>query len=124
MNTARWDTWIAMLKQSDATLVQLATMAAAAVLIWEMLRQVPDRWREPLRTAYLAGLLILFVYLIGGQMDTLVIIKGVLSLAFVVMMVLWARHARQRAAQRRDVQMRLEALATTQPAHAHNQEAK
>jgi nitrogen fixation-related uncharacterized protein len=84
VNTGRWDAWIAMLKQSDATLVQLATMAAAAVLIWEMLRQVPDRWRERARSLYLVGLLILFAYLIGGQMDTTAYTVGVAIVMFVV----------------------------------------
>ncbi len=93
MNTARWDAWIAILKQSDATLVQLATMAAAAVLIWEELRHVPERWREPARTGYLFGLLMLFAYLVGGQMDTLTIARGVLIVGFVLGMGLavWRR---------------------------------
>jgi len=69
MNTARWATWVAMLKESDSTLVQLATMAAAAVLIWESLGRVPEPWQERARSAYLLVLLILFVYLIGGQMN-------------------------------------------------------
>jgi len=128
MNTARWDAWIALLKQSDATLVQLATMAAAAVLIWEMLRQVPERWRESARSGYLFGLLILFGYLIGGQMDTTAYTWGVAFVMFVVggvAAVWWTmRRAEAAVAKRRDIEMRLEALANTQPAHATNQEAK
>jgi|SRR5579859_3999771 len=69
MNTARWLAWVAMQRQSDATLVQIATMAAAALLIWESMRQVPEHWRERARSAYLLGLLILYAYLLGGQMS-------------------------------------------------------
>lgn len=102
MNTARWDAWIAMLRQSDATLVQLATMAAAAVLIWEMFRQVPDRWREPLRTGYLAGLLILYAYLIGGQMmgniSETVAIVIVMFVAGVALRSLWDKSRAAKAA--------------------------
>lgn len=128
MNTARWDAWIALLKQSDATLVQLATMAAAAVLIWEMLRQVPERWRELARSMYLFGLLILFGYLIGGQMDTTAYTWGVGFVMFVVggaAAVWWTmRRANAAAEQKRNIEIRMQALANTQPAHATNQEAK
>ena len=108
MNTARWDAWIALLKKSDATLVQLATMAAAAVLIWEELRHVPGRWREPLRSAYLVGLLILFVYLIGGQMDTTAYTVGVTIVMFVVggALAIWwtVRRAEKAAAKNSTVE--------------------
>lgn len=129
MNTARWDAWIALLKQSDATLVQLATMAAAAVLIWEMLRQVPERWRELARSVYLFGLLILFGYLIGGaSVDTTAYTWGVGFVMFVVggaAAVWWTmRRANAAAAEKHGIEMRLQALANTQPAHATNREAK
>lgn len=83
-NSARWVAWVAMLKQSDGALVQLATMAAASVLIWETMRQAPEPWRERLRSAYLVGLLILFVYWIGGLMDTTAYIWPVVVVMFVV----------------------------------------
>ena len=68
MATQRWQAWMAMLHRSDAALIQLATMAVAAVLIWESTSQVPERWRELSRSAYLFGLLILFAYFMGGSM--------------------------------------------------------
>jgi peptidoglycan/LPS O-acetylase OafA/YrhL len=83
-NSARWVAWVAMLKQSDSALVQLATMAAASVLIWETMRQAPEPWRERLRSAYLVGLLILFVYLIGGLMDTTAYSWAVTTVMFVI----------------------------------------
>lgn len=127
MNTARWIAWIALLKQSDATLVQLATMAAAAVLIWETLRQVPVRWREPLRTGYLFGLLILFGYLIGGQMGTTAYTVGLLIMTFVAggAAAVWLamRKAEQSAATaKRNTEIRMQALAQPLPAQSHTQE--
>jgi len=116
-----------MLKVSDANLVQLATMAAAAVLIWESMRRVPEPWRERARSAYLVGLLIAFLYLIGGQMDTTAYTVGVAIVMFVVggSLAVWAaqRRAEQEAA-RRNTDERLQALAQPQPAHATGQEAK
>lgn len=58
-----------MLKASDAALVQLATMAAAAVLIWEQLRRVPEPWQSRARSAYLFGLSIVFFYFTGASMQ-------------------------------------------------------
>jgi hypothetical protein len=122
MNTARWLAWLALLKQSDATLVQLATMAAAAVLIWETIRQAPEAWRERLRSIYLLGLLILFYYLIGGQMDTTAYTVGVTIVKFLIggalaVWVVW-RRAEQAAADKRNMderlKERLKALAQTQ----------
>jgi hypothetical protein len=119
MNTARWAAWVAMLKQSDATLVQLATMAAAAVLIWESLRRVAEPWQGRLRSAYLLGLLILFVYLLGGQMD---IIGWSIAIGIVMFVVggslaTWQAISVQRVidqSHRADV-AREESLAQTQP---------
>jgi peptidoglycan/LPS O-acetylase OafA/YrhL len=114
---------VALLKQSDATLVQLTTMAAAAVLIWESIRQAPEPWRERLRSAYLLGLLILFLYLIGGQMDTTAYTVGVTIVMFIVggwLAVWWVKRkgelAQQaRAIQARAMQARLQSMAQTQP---------
>ncbi len=119
MNTARWLAWVAMLKQSDATLVQLATMAAAAVMIWENMRRVPEAWRERARTAYLLGLLVLFFYLIGGQMDTTAYTVGVTIVTFLTggaLAVWWVWRKAEKAAEaaRRDVDERLQAIARTQ----------
>lgn len=101
-NTARWLAWLAMLKQSDAALVQLATMAAASVLIWEQMRLVPERWRERVKSAYLLGLLIIFIYLIGGQMDTTAYTVMVFVVMFLVggaLAVWWARRKAAPAAK-------------------------
>jgi len=124
VNTARWAAWVAMLHQSDATLVQLATMAAAAVLVWESLRQAPEPWRERLRSAYLAGLLILFAYLIGGQMDTTAYTVGVTIVTFVLggaLALWWVRRKADKAddaAAARYLAERMAMLAKTQPHRA------
>ena len=101
MNTARWTAWVAMLKHSDATLVQLATMAAAAVLIWESMRQAPETWQGHLRSAYLLGLLILFAYELGGQMDTTAYTWAVTILMFVVGGALAVWNVRRKLARER-----------------------
>jgi len=73
-----------MLKQSDAALVQLATMAAAAVLIWEQLRRVPEPWQGRARSAYLFGLSLVFVYFTGASMEANSLVMVLFVLTFVV----------------------------------------
>jgi len=68
-NTERWTKWIVMLKESDSIIVSLATMAALAVLVWEMLRRVPEPWRDRLRSVCLLAMLIIYIYLMGGAFD-------------------------------------------------------
>lgn len=99
VNSARWEAWLAMLHRSDAALVQLATMAAAAVLIWESLRQVPERWRELARSAYLFGLFLLFTYFMGGSMDTTAYTWAVFVVMFVVggALAVWVQRRKAQA---------------------------
>lgn len=73
-----------MVHQSDALLTQLATMAVLAVLIWEALRQVPEPWQGRARSAYLLGLMVLYLVLIGGFMETLAYTIAVTVVMFVI----------------------------------------
>jgi len=106
VNTARWAAWVAMLKQSDSTLVQLATMAAAAVLIWESLGRVAEPWQERVRSAYLLGLLILFAYLLGGQMDAVGFFVALSIVLFVAggSLAVWQVQRRAKPAQNSTVE--------------------
>jgi hypothetical protein len=77
MDTSRWTAWVALMAQSDALLVQLATMAMAAALYWEASRRLPQPRRGRVRDFFLVLLLGLYLYLMSSYSMPLAVAVGV-----------------------------------------------
>ncbi len=65
-NTDRARAWLEMLRQSDNLVLQIFTMAVAAVMLWAYLRRLHEPAGRYMRLAFLSSSLGLFVYVITG----------------------------------------------------------
>lgn len=72
-----------MLQASDLVLVQLVTLAACAVLVWERIRQLPEPWRGRVRSLYLVSALLFVLTALAGRIG-LPALAGLLVLAGVI----------------------------------------
>ena len=62
----RTKAWLEMLRRGDSIVFQIFTIAAAGVIVWEVVRRLPQPWRWYLQLAYLSASLGLFAYIFSG----------------------------------------------------------
>lgn len=86
LDTDRYRRWVSMLAASDRVLEQLFWIAAAAVLVWEVARRLPEPWRGRARLVYGALGLGVLLTTTAGEVTTgaLVLAAAVFGVVAVV----------------------------------------